>query len=113
MRTTGRGIVIHIVLPDAKGKNFVLSHATKNKHFVKSGIIYVRTSLSTVCRGYKDTLFVSHECDWRRLFIALKRCVSFLNLIYCRQPIHLLAYTTTDYVCERCSLEGRFSNFVS
>ncbi len=27
---------------------------------MKSGIIYVRTSLSTVCRGYKDTFSVSH-----------------------------------------------------
>ncbi len=51
MRTTGGVAVIHIVLPGSEEKNFVLGHPTKNKHFLKSGIIYVRTSLSTVCRG--------------------------------------------------------------
>jgi hypothetical protein len=39
MRITGQGTVIHIVLPGPEEKNFVLGHATKNKHFLKSGII--------------------------------------------------------------------------
>jgi len=39
MRITGGVAVIHIVLPGSGEKNFVLGHATKNKHFLKSGII--------------------------------------------------------------------------
>lgn len=72
MRTTGQGTVIHIVLPGTERKNYVLGHATKNKHFLKSGIIIgTHESLHRVSGVTRHVLRESHIVAGAGLFITL------------------------------------------